>query len=69
MAFDIPGTYDASRHYVTTEQLRELAWRVAGATMAGLGVAQEDLPRLGKQVEPAIEGLISEYLVVISGQG
>jgi hypothetical protein len=66
MAFDIPDTYDASRYHVTPDQLRELAWRVAGATMASLGIAQEDLPRLGKLVEPAIEDLIREYLVAIA---
>lgn len=68
MAFDSPDTYSASSYQLTAEQLRELAWRVAGATMAGLGMAQEDLPRLGKLVEPAIEDLIREYLVVIAQQ-
>jgi hypothetical protein len=66
MATEIPGTHDASRYRLTAEQLQELAWRVAGATMASLGVAREDLPYLGKQVEPAIEELIRDYLVVIS---
>jgi hypothetical protein len=67
MTFDGPDTY-ASSVSLTTEQVRELAWRVAGATMAGLGVAHEDLPRLGKLVEPVIEDLIREYLVVIAEQ-
>jgi hypothetical protein len=68
MATNTPATYDTSRYYLTAEQLRELAWRVAGATMASLGTAQEDLPYLGKLVEPAIEDLIRDYLVAISEQ-
>lgn len=66
MASEIPGTYDASRYQVTPDQLHELAWRVVGATMASLGTAHEDLPRLGKVVEPAIEDLIRDYLVEIA---
>jgi hypothetical protein len=34
--------------------------------MASLGTAHEDLPRLGKVVEPAIEDLIRDYLVEIA---
>jgi len=45
------------------EQLLEFAWRVAGATMAALGVPRENLQYFGKLVEPTIQDLVGDSLL------
>lgn len=61
-----PGDGDAaSGQYLTAEQLLELAWKVAGATMAALGVPQDDLLAVGNRVAPIINDLVREYGVTI----
>jgi hypothetical protein len=61
-----PGDGDAaSGEYLTAEQLLELAWKVAGATMAALGVPQDDLPAFGNRIAPIINDLVQECGVTI----
>jgi hypothetical protein len=51
--------------YFSSEQLLELAWKVAGATMAALGVAREDLAACGNRVSPIINDIVGEYGITI----
>jgi hypothetical protein len=54
-----------SGHYFTAEQVLALAWKVAGATMAAMGVPRADLRAYGELVEPTIHEIVSEYGVKI----
>jgi hypothetical protein len=51
--------------YFSSEQLLELAWKVAGATMAAVGVPREDLPACGNRVSPIINDIVGEYGITI----
>jgi hypothetical protein len=54
-----------SGDYFTAEQLLSLAWRVAGATMAAIGVPRAELADYGAIVEPTIHEIVREYGVTI----
>ena len=51
--------------YFTAPELLDLAWKVAGATMAAVGVPRENVPSLGSLVAPTIHELVREYGIEI----
>ncbi len=55
----------AAEYHFTAEDLLALSWRVAGATMAAMGVPRADLHAYGELVEPTIHEIIREYGVRI----
>ncbi len=55
-----------SGHYFTSEQLSRLAWQVAGATMAAVGVAREDMAAYGKLVEPTINEILVHHGITVA---
>jgi hypothetical protein len=54
-----------SGYSFTAEQLLDLAWKTAGATMAALGVKPEELPTFGNLVAPTIHELLREYGITV----
>lgn len=59
------GGERVSGDYFTSEQLSRLAWQVAGATMAALGVAREDIAAYGKLVEPTINEILVDHGITV----
>jgi len=59
------GSAEGSGRYFSAEQVLGLAWKVAGATMAAMGVPRADLPAYGELVEPTIHEIVSEYGVKV----
>jgi hypothetical protein len=62
---DVAGDEAVFEYHFSAEQLLGLAWRVAGATMAALGIPRSDLPAFGELVEPTINQIVREYGVEI----
>ncbi len=62
---DVADSEEASGNYFTAEQVLGLAWKVAGATMAAMGVPRDDLRAFGELVEPTINEIVREYGVTI----
>jgi hypothetical protein len=54
-----------SGYYLTAEELLDLAWQVAGATMAALGIDRDEIPAYGNLVAPTVYELVRERGVTI----
>jgi hypothetical protein len=59
------GSEPVAEYHLTAEDLLGLSWRVAGATMAAMGIPRSDLRAYGEMVEPTIHEIIREYGVTI----
>ncbi len=49
----------------TAEQLLELVWKVAGASMAAIGVDRADMPAIGAMVAPTINEIVRDYGITV----
>lgn len=54
-----------SGYYLTAEELLDLAWQVAGATMAALGIDRDEIPAYGHLVAPTIYELVRERGIIV----
>jgi hypothetical protein len=52
-------------YYLTAEELIDLAWQVAGATMAALGIDRDEIPAYGNVVAPTIYELVRERGITV----
>jgi hypothetical protein len=54
-----------SGYYLTAEELLDLAWQVAGATMAALGIDRDEIPAYGNLVAPTVYDLVRERGITV----
>ncbi len=52
-------------YLLTAEQLLRLVWNAAGATMAAVGVADDELLTLGHRLAATLCELVSDYGITI----
>jgi hypothetical protein len=54
-----------SGYHLTAEELLDLAWQVAGATMAALGIDRDEIPAYGNLVAPTVYELVRERGITV----